>query len=102
MEQRLEGLDSCGETEREEEDEGGEGAHHLHPLPAEGVDEALLPLPSGDAGHDEGEAVVDVLVDQDQQGDAVGQLGKDKLGHGDDDGEDHDEDELGAGDVPGY
>ena len=77
MEQRLERLHGCGETEREEEDEGGEGAHHLHPLPAEGVEEALLPLPPGDAGHDEGEAVVDVLVDQDQQGDAVGQLGQD-------------------------
>ena len=57
----------------------------------------LLPLPPGDAGHDEGEGVVDVLVDQDQQGDAVGQLGQHQLGHGDHGGEGEDQHQVGGG-----
>ena len=61
----------------------------------------LLPLPPGDAGHDEGEGVVDVLVDQHQQGDAVCELSQHKLRHGDEDCEDEDCDQAGDRDQVG-
>ena len=57
----------------------------------------LLPLPPGDAGHDECEGVVDVLVHQHQQGDAVCELSQHKLRHGDEDCENEDGDDVRAG-----
>ena len=41
----------------------------------------------GDTGHRQGEDVIDVLVEEDEEGDGVTELGQDELQQGDEDGQ---------------